>query len=91
MSVEPADLVKSGPQLGCLVDINLAGLLCIRLAEFLARAQTLEAALKDAALASKIGSAVKSKVASQRHLVWVQQLGVRIAAEVNWLALPVDL
>ena len=91
VSVEPANFVKGSPRLGCLVDVDLAGLLRICLAEFLARAQALEAALKDTAFVSKIGSAVESQVASQRYFVWVQQLGVRVAAEVNWLALPVDL
>lgn len=91
MGVKPANLVKGGPQLGSLVDVNLAGLLGIRLAEFLAGAEALQAALKDAALAGEVGCAVEAQVTSEQDLVGVKEMGLGIAAEINGLTLPVDL
>lgn len=90
-STEPANLVKGSPELGGLVDINLAGLLSISLAELLAGPEALKTALKHASLAGEIGGAVQAEVAGEDDFVRVKQVVVRVAAEVNWLALPVHL
>lgn len=89
--VQPSHLIKSSPQFGGFVDINLAGLLRVRLAELLTRAQALQAALEDASFAGEVRGTVEAKIASEEKLVRMQQFGVRIAAEINGLALPVHL
>lgn len=90
-STEPANLVKGSPELGGLVDVNLAGLLSVSLAELLAGPEALKTALKHASLAGEIGGAVQAEVAGEDDFVRVKQVVVRVAAEVNWLALPVHL
>ena len=91
LQVEPADLVVCRPQLRCLVDINVAGLLGIRLAEFFPNARTLQPALEKPALAGNVSSTVQSQVASQHQFVGVKQMSVWVIAEVNWLAPPIGL
>jgi hypothetical protein len=90
-SLKPANLLESLPKLGRLVNVNLASLLCVCLTELLASSQALEASLENSALACKVGGAVKSEVASQPDFIRVQQVNVDIAAQVNWLALPIHL
>jgi len=51
---EPANTLIGRPKLACFVDINLAGLLSVRLAELLADSQSLDAGFKDTALAAEI-------------------------------------
>lgn len=89
--VEPADLLKRGPQFGRLVDVNLAGLLGVGLAELLALNSAGSAADEDAPLAGEVRSAVQSEVGRQAELVRVQEVGVRVLAEIDRRALPVDL
>lgn len=89
--VEPADLVVGRPQLGCFVDIDVAGLLGICLAEFFPNARTLQAALEKSAFAGDVSSTVQSQVASQHQFVGMKQMGVWIIAEVNWLTPPIGL
>lgn len=89
--VEPAHLLKGGPELRCLVDINLAGLLRVGLAKLFAGAQTLQATLKDASLARQVRRAVEAQVSCEKQLVGVEQTRVGIATEVDRLPLPVYL
>lgn len=90
-STEPANLVKGSPELGGLVDVNLAGLLSVSLAELLAGPEALKTALKHASLAGEIGGAVQAEVAGEDDFVRVKQVVVGVVAEVDWLALPVHL
>lgn len=91
VGVEPTNPVKGSPKLGGLVDIDLACLLRIRLAELLVVAEAEESSLKDASLAGQVRSAVQSQVASERHLVGVQEVDMRVVAQVNRLSLPIHL
>lgn len=65
VGVEPTNPVKGGPKLGGLVDVDLAGLLRIRLAELLVVAEAEESSLKDASLAGQVRSAIQSQVAGE--------------------------
>lgn len=91
VSVEPGNLVKGSPELGSLVDVDLASLLSICLAELLAVAQAGESSLKDASLACEIGCAIKSQVAGKHDLVGVKKRDEWVTRQVNRLALPVHL
>lgn len=91
VGIEPAHLVKSSPKFGGLVNVNLACLLSISLAEFLAGSKALETPLKDATLAGEVGGAVKSQIAREQDLVRVQKMCMGITAQVNRLALPINL
>lgn len=55
--VEPADFVESSPKLAGLVDVNLASLLCVGLAELFGNTQRIEASFKDTTLAAQISCA----------------------------------
>lgn len=90
-AVQPTDLVKGRPQLGGLVDVNLARLLRVRLAKLLAHPQTLEPPDEHASLARQVRRAVQPQVGRQRDLVPVQQVCVGIAAEVDGCPSPVHL
>ena len=89
--VQPANLVKGSPELGRLVDIDLARLLGIGLAELLAHPETFEAPDKHASLAGQIRSTVETQICSQHHLVGVQQALVRVGTQVDGGALPINL
>jgi hypothetical protein len=89
--VEPADLVKCRPEFGGLVDVDLARLLGIRLAELLVHSQALQSPHEHASLACQIGGAVEAEVRGKRDLVRVQQVAVGVAAQIDGCALPVHL
>lgn len=57
--IEPSDFLERLPQFAGLVDIDLAGLLGVGLAELLADAQGLDALDEDAALRGEVGRAVE--------------------------------
>lgn len=86
--LKPASIVEDSPESGSLVDINLAGLLGIRLAELLAVLEALETAHKHASLAGEVSGTVQTKTAGKVELRRVQQPAVGVVAEVNGLALP---
>jgi len=52
--LEPSDLVERLPQLAGLVDVDLAGLLGVSLAELLADLERLDASLEHAALTAEV-------------------------------------
>lgn len=91
VGVEPANLVKGRPELRGLVDVNLASLLSVGLAELLASPEALETALEHATLAGEIGGAVQAEVAGEDDLVRVKQVVVRVVGQVDGLTLPVNL
>lgn len=91
MRLEPASIVEDSPESGSLVDIDLAGLLGVSLAELLAVLEALETSHKHASLAGEVRGTVQAKTAGEVELGRVQQLAVGVVAEVNGLALPVWL
>lgn len=64
--VKPAGSVKGSPQLGGLVDINLASLLGVGLAEVFHSLITGKPANEDASLAGQVRRTVKAQIACQR-------------------------
>ena len=88
--VEPPDTVKRYPQLGRLVDVNLARLLGVRLAKLFTNVGTTQTALKDAPLTREVGGAVEAEGGGQLELVAVQQAAVRVAVVRDRVALPLD-
>lgn len=91
MRLEPASIVEDSPESGGLVDVDLAGLLGISLAELLAVLEALETAHKHASLAGEVRGTVQTKAAGKVELGRVQQLAVGVVAEVDGLALPLRL
>jgi len=89
--VKPSDLLVCLPELGCLVDVDLAGLLSIRLSELLLDSQCVNSSLEDSALRGQVGGAIEAKVRSEEDLVWVKEMSVRVVAEINGSASPVNL
>lgn len=89
--VQPANLVKSCPQLGCLIDVNLASLLGIRLAEILLNFETFQASHKHSALAGQVSCSIESQVGCERELVRVEQVTVGVVAKIDRSPLPIDL
>lgn len=89
--VEPTDLLVGRVQLRGLVDVDLARLLGMGLAELLALVVVLQAGLEDPALAGEIRSAVQPQACRELELVGVEQMSVWVLAEVQGIALPVDL
>lgn len=88
---EPARIVEDNPESRGLVDVDLAGLLGVSLAELLAVLEALQASHKHASLAGEVSSTIQTQTAGEVELGRVQQLPVGVVAEVNWLALPVGL
>jgi hypothetical protein len=93
LRVKPADLVVRSPELGGLVDIDLASLLRVRLAELLRGEllRALQAADENAPLAREICGAVQAETSSETQLVGVEEMSVGVLAQVESVALPVNL
>lgn len=89
--VQPADLLERLPQLARLVHVDLAGLLGVGLAELLADAQGLDALDEDASLGGQVGGTVEPQVAGEQDLVRIEQVGVRVAGQVEGHAAPLHL
>jgi hypothetical protein len=89
--LEPSDLVIRLPELASLVDVDLAGLLGVSLAELLADAESVDAGLEDASLAAQVGSAGETESGGEVHFCLVQLMPVRVGGEVEHLSLPVGL
>lgn len=89
--VEPTDFLVRRPKLAGLVDINLAGLLGVRLSEFLALAKSLNASLENATLAAEICSTVQTKDTGDALFSLVEKAQMWIFVEIQWLTLPFDL
>jgi hypothetical protein len=89
--VQPADLLERLPELARLVDVDLARLLGVRLAELLADAQGLDPLDEDTSLRREIGRAVQAQVAREGELVRVEEVGLRVVAEIEGGAAPLDL
>jgi len=89
--IQPADLLKCLPQFACLVDINLACLLCISLPELLANLECLDPLDEDSALGGKISGTIEAKIGSKVDFVLVEEMCMRIEFQINWCTLPVDL
>lgn len=89
--VEPTDLVKSSPQLGCFININLAGLLRIRLTKFFPGVEALKTSNEHPSLAREISCAIKSKVGSERNLIRMQEIAMWVVAQIDGSSLPVHL
>ena len=91
LRVEPADPLVGRPQLRRLVDIDLARLLSVRFAELLANLVALNAPNEDAPLAGEIGRTIQAKGCSKAELLRVKKGPVGVFAQVERVALPVDL
>jgi hypothetical protein len=91
VGVEPADLVVRLPELAGLVDVNLAGLLGIRLAELLADAQGLDAGLEHASFAAQIGCAIEAERGGKMQLSLVQHVAVGVIGQIQHRAFPLGL
>lgn len=89
--VEPADPVVRLPQFASLVDVDLAGLLGVRLAELLSNLQGINACLKHTSLAAEIGCAVEPKRGGKMKLSLVQHVAIGIVGEIKNSALPLSL
>ena len=81
LRIEPAHTIIRLPQLTSFVDVNLARLLRIRLAELLANLECLDASLEDASLARKIRGAVEAERASEVQLSLVQKITIGIVGQ----------
>jgi len=90
-TVEPTDFLVRLPQLAGLVDINLARLLSIRLAELLADSQGVDTGLEDAPFAAQVCSARKSERGSKIEFGLVQEVSIRVVGEIEDLSLPICL
>jgi len=78
LRIEPADFVEGCPEFAGLVDVDAAGLLCVRLAKLFADTQFFEAAFEDASLAVEVGCARQAKGRCQSHLVRMKSGAVRV-------------
>ena len=81
--VEPPDFVVGGPELARLVDVDLASLLGIRLPEFLADLERVEAGFEYPPLAAQVGGTCKTEGTSQVHFCLVQKMSVRVVIEIQ--------
>ena len=88
---EPTDLVVGRPEFAGLVDVDLACLLGVCLAELLAYSESVETSLEDASLAAQICCGRKTERSRESGLGFVQQLDIWIGGEVAHLALPICL
>src|SRR6266487_3736040 len=88
---EPPNFLVSGPQLAGLIDVNLTGLLGIRLPEFLANPQGVETSFKDAAFAAEISRTRKAKCCRETHFGWIEDMAIRVVAQIEHLAFPIGL
>lgn len=91
LGVEPANLVEGLPKLACLVDVNLAGLLSIRLSEFLVNSKRLNSLDEDSAFRSQVGGAVEAEIGCQVDLVGVKKMSMRVGLEIDRRTFPVNL
>ena len=89
--VQPADLIVGHPELGGFIDVDLAGLLRIRLPELLSDLEALDAAHEDPSLAGEIRGAVETKAGRQQELIGVEHAAVGVGAQVKRRAFPIDL
>lgn len=89
--LKPADLVKGCPQLGGFVDVDFTGLLCIRLAELLSHLKTLSTTDKHPPLARQVGSTIESKIGGECNLIRVQEVTMRVIAQIDWCSFPIHL
>ena len=85
---QPSHFLKCSPQLRCLVYINFAGLLTIRLPELFANLQALNSCNEDATLAGEVGGAVEAEVSSKSDFVLVEKMSEGIRAKINWGSSP---
>lgn len=76
--IKPTNLLVCLPELGSLVDINLASLLRVGLSEFHALPGALYLLLEDSPLGGEIRSARKAENGSQLNLGGVKEVAVRI-------------
>ena len=66
--IKPTHFVINGPKFAGLVDVDLASLLGVSLAELFANFQSFDASLENATLAAEVGRARKTKRAGQWNL-----------------------
>jgi len=90
-TIEPTNFLIRLPQLASLVDIDLARLLSIRLAELLSDSQGVDTGLEDASFAAQVCSARKSERGSKIEFSLVQEVSIRVIGEIEDLTLPVCL
>ena len=91
LRLQPSDLVESRPQLGGLVHVDLARLLAVRLSKLLSDPQALDSRDENSSFAREVGRAVEAEVGRQDQLVLVEEVSVRVVAEIDGSALPLDL
>jgi len=87
-AVEPAALFIGLPQLACLVDINIASLLCGRLGEVLALPKAVDLGDKDSSLIGQVLRAEEFELGCSLDLLRVHVTHFRIVAKVIRAAPP---
>ena len=88
---EPAHSVIGSPKFTGLVNVDFTGLLSVGFSEFLVDVQCPDASLEYAPLATEVGSARETKSGCEGDFSRVQQMTIRVIAQVQHLALPVCL
>lgn len=87
--LEPSHTFVGSPKLACFVDIDLASLLSICLAELFANTKGSKPSFKDAAFAAEICRTRKSKGGSKVELGGTEKKSVRVIAQVQHLPFPI--
>lgn len=91
LRLEPPYSVVGRPEFASFVDVNLASLLSVGLAELFAYAEGTNSSLKDSALAAEVGRTRQSKCRGKIELGGTEQMSVRVIAQIQHLSLPVCL
>lgn len=81
--VEPTNSIVRRPELAGLVDINLTGLLGIRLPEFLANSKGVEARFEDAPLTAEVRRATETKRSRKGDFGFVKQMAIWVVRQVE--------
>jgi len=90
-AVEPAALLVGFPKLACLVDVNVASLLCSRLGEVLAFPETVDLGDEDPSLVGKVLRAEQLELGCSLDLLRMHVVHFRIRSEVVGATPPSDL
>lgn len=77
--LKPSNSLVRCPQLACLIDIDLACLLRVSLAELLANPQCIQSCLKNAPLAAQICCARQAKSGCEADFRGIKLISIRVA------------